>query len=180
MQFYENGKFIWRVTYSHVIAYFVAGILALNFMNYETLFATEPLSFWMKPIDSAIIALAPSLQIIRGMIIALVLLPLKKAFVEDRRGFLKLALLIYGLSSISTIAAAPESFEGIVYTKLPLHIHLLGLPETMIYVSLFCLLLWISYRLEKKYVFIISVISVGIIALLSIAGYLSRIGILKA
>lgn len=43
------ATFLWRITAIHTIAYFIAGIFALIFMNYKSLFTTEALSI-MRPI----------------------------------------------------------------------------------------------------------------------------------
>ena len=36
--------FLWRVTYSHTIAYWLAGVFAVTFLNYREIFASESLS----------------------------------------------------------------------------------------------------------------------------------------
>ena len=47
-------KFIWRVTYAHTIAYAIAGILMMIFMNYDEIWAMEIMSFY-RPIDDPIL-----------------------------------------------------------------------------------------------------------------------------
>lgn len=172
----RGGVFVWRVVYSHTIAYFLAGLFAVVFMNYREHYASASLSLLMRPVDSAIVALGPALQILRGLIIALVLYPLRKVFIGEKRGILKLALLLFGVSYLSTIGPTPGSFEGIVYTVLPLQYHLLGLPETLLYVALFCAILWGSYRLEKKWVLIASIVCVSIVCCFSVLGFLAATG----
>jgi len=172
----EIKPFLWRIIYSHMIAYFVAGLFAVTFMNYKEHFASDTLALLMRPVDSPIVALGPIFQIIRGLIIGLVLLPLRKCFVEDKNGFLKLALLIFGLSAVSTIGPTPGSFEGIVYTILPIQYHLLGIPETIIYILLFIAILSFSYKNNKRWVSILAIVFVFIICIFSILGYLSAIG----
>lgn len=168
--------FLWRITYSHMIAYFVAGLFAVTFMNYRTHYASESLSYLMRSVESPIVALGPGLQIVRGLILGIILLPLRKTFVEDKTGFLKLALLLLGLSYLSTIGPTPGSFEGFVYTILPIQYHILGLPETILYLTLFTAILWGSYKKEKRWIFVLSIIAVTIICLLSVLGYLSATG----
>lgn len=171
-----TGSFLWRIIYSHVIAYFVAGLFAVIFMNYREHYASASLSLLMLPVDSPRVALGPMLQLVRGLIIGFVLLPLKKSFIDEKYGYLKLALLVLGLSAISPIGPAPGSFEGIIYTVLPLQYHLLGIPETLLYVALFTLFLRFSYRREKRWVFVLSIVFVCIICLFSLLGYLSATG----
>ena len=68
----ENGSFVWRVTYAHVIAYFIAGLFAVTFLGYREAYATATLSVLMRQVNEPIVALGPALQILRGLIIALV------------------------------------------------------------------------------------------------------------
>ncbi len=168
--------FIWRVTYSHIIAYFIAGLFAVTFMNYREHYSSDTLSLLMRAVDSPIVALGPMLQLIRGLIIGLVLFPFRSCFLENKNGFLKLALLIFGLSAVSTIGPTPGSFEGIIYTILPIQYHLLGIPETIIYILLFIVILNYSYNSNKRWVSILPVVLVCIIFIFSILGYFAAIG----
>jgi len=175
----ENLKFVWRITVAHTIAYCIAGILALNLFDYENWFSSGMLSLFMRPTTAPIVALGgTSLQIIRGIIIALVLLPMRKVFTEEKHGFLKLGLLVLGLSVISTFAAATGSFEGLIYTKLPVIEHLMGYPEAIIWISLFVGILWVFYKFEKKVINVIAIILLILITILGVMGYLNALGIL--
>ena len=71
-------------------------------MNYRDLFATDVISSFMKPVDEPIVVLGPVLQIFRGILLALVLLPLRKVFFEEKNGLMKLGVIILGLSLLST------------------------------------------------------------------------------
>ncbi len=164
------GNFIWRVCSAHVIAYFIAGVFALFIMDYRSEFLTEPLSSLMKPVESPWIMLGPSLQIFRGMIIALVLIPVRR-FIFEKDGFIKLTVLILGLSFISTIGPAPGSFDGYIYTVFPLRYHLIGIPEALLYTLLFSGIISFWYKSGKKWITIISIIFVAIIMFLSISGF---------
>ena len=166
----------WKITYSHTIAYFIAGILAMSIMDYKHLFSTEYFSF-MRPIDAPIIPLFMGLQIFRGLLIALILLPLQKTFFEEKHGLLKLGLVMIGFSLLFTFAAAPGSFEGFLYTIIPFQYQIIGYPESIIYFSLFLLLLHISNKYgQKKIVTILAIIFVLLIILMSMAGYLVSSG----
>ena len=175
---FENKKdiwfFIWRISYSHVIAYFIAGIFAVLVMGYQEAYLSESLSF-MRPVDSAIVALGPSLQIFRGLILSLVLLPLKKTFTEGKNGFLKLGILILGLSLFSTIGPTLGSFDGYIYTNIPFMYQILGYPESFLYVLLFTSILWISYKKQTKLLDILAILAVVLICGMSIMGYLFAI-----
>ena len=129
--------FCWRVLSAHTVAYFVAGIFALLFLDYQEHFSSESLSLLMRPVDSPWVAAGSGLQDFRGLIIALVLYPFRKVFLGSKRGGFKLWLLVMGLSFFSTIRPAPGSFEGYIYTILPVQYHLLGIPEALLYTTLF-------------------------------------------
>lgn len=162
-----------------MIAYFIAGITAFYFMNYREHYSSQSLSLLMRPTDSPWVAIGPSLQLFRGILIALVLYPYRKVFLEESRGILKLAWLIFGISFLSTIGPTPGSFEGYLYTILPVQYHLLGIPETVIYVFIFSFLSVRWYKNQKKIYTAFSIAAVFIIVLLSAMGVLKALGILK-
>jgi hypothetical protein len=172
-------NYFWRITYSHTIAYFIAGVLAIGIMDYKTLFSLEFMSF-MRPIDAPIVALAPCLQIFRGILIALILLPLRKVFFEEKHGLIKLGLVMIGFSLLLTFAAAPGSFEGFVYTKIPVLYQIIGYPEAVVYISLFMLLLFVSKIYgHKKIVNILAIIFLLLIIFMSIMGFLRNSGVIN-
>jgi len=169
----ENFKFLWRVIAAHVIAYFIAGIFAMNFFDYANKFSSGILSCIMKPVSDPIVALGgTSLQFIRGIIIALILLPLRKVFTEQKNGFLKLGLLILGLSVFSTFGPTFGSIEGLIYTKMSIGEQIImGYPEAIIWISLFVGTLWVLYKFEKKLLDIIANVLLALIVLMGIVGY---------
>jgi hypothetical protein len=171
-------EFIWRITSAHTISYFIAGIFALIFMNYKQQFGGEIISEIMRPFDSPWVALGSGLQIIRGLILSLILLPFREILIS-RKGWVKLSGLLLGLSYFLTIGPTFGSFEGYIYTKISLQYHLLGIPETLIYIYLFTLSLSLWYRKEKKVFNRISIIIVILIILMSLLGLLSSLGIIE-
>jgi len=171
----------WQVTYAHSIAYFIAGVIAMAFMNYETIWATEIMSGFYRPIESPIVGLGGTiLQIPRGILIALFILPLRKVFFEEKLGLLKLGLIIFGFSVISTIGAVCSSYEGFIYLMLPLEIHLIGYFECILYISLFIGILFLAQKFaHKKIAVILPVILIILLILMGIMGYLAAIGVLS-
>ncbi|MCL2157058.1 MAG: hypothetical protein FWH54_03445 [Methanobrevibacter sp.] len=167
----DIGMFIWRVSYSHLIAYFIAGIFAVMVMGYQEHFLSETLSF-MLPVNSAIVALGPGLQIFRGIFLSLVLIPLKNTFTEEKNGFAKLGILILGLSLFLTIGPTQGSFDGFIYTKIPFMYQILGYPEAFLYTLIFITILWFSYKKQERILDIIAIFAVIIICTLSIMGFL--------
>ena len=167
----ETIIFTWRVTSLHVITYFIVGILAMNIFNYKDVFTSGNLSSFMKPTDSAVVALGPSLQILRGLIFALVLWPFKAIFLNEKYGWRKLWMLFIGLSILSTFGPALGSIDGMIYTTIPIRQQLLFLPELILQSFLLSFLICYWYRKPKKVYRIMSIIFVALIVLVSIAGY---------
>ena len=167
-------KYFWVITYAHTISYFVAGVIAITFFDYHDWWATEAFTAFYRDLSMPIIALGGGfLQIFRGIIVALILLPLRKTFFEEKYGLLKLALIIFGFSIVSTYGAVITSFEGLIYLKVPLIYHIRGIPEGIIWLSLFIGILFISIKYShKKIVTILSVIIMLLISFMSIMGYL--------
>jgi hypothetical protein len=174
----NSYKFIYRIAVAHTLAYFFAGIFAIVFMNYKAHIASDSLGLLMLPADSPMVALGPGLNILRGIILGFILLSVRTMILGDK-GFLKLAILTFGMSFISTIGPAPGSFEGYIYTKLPVQYHLLGIPEALLYVFLFAGILWLWYKSEKKYFNGIAITLVVLILLMSFAGYMQAQGLLN-
>ncbi|MCP3928556.1 MAG: hypothetical protein GY705_05580 [Bacteroidetes bacterium] len=170
--------FIWRIAASHTIAYFIAGIFALLVLRYDEIFNTGALSF-MRPTDSAWVAAGPGLQIVRGILLALFLYPFRSIFFNTKNGWLKFWTLTFGLSYLLTISAATGSFEGIIYTNIPLKYHLIGLPEILLYVTLFTVFMWGWYKSSKKIYSILSIVFVFIILLMSVMGALAALGYIQ-
>ena len=171
-------KYFWQVTYAHTISYFIAGMIAMTFFDYQEWWSSEYISAFYRDIESPIVALGGGfLQIFRGIIIALILLPLRKIFFEEKFGLLKLALIVFGFSIVSTYAAAITSFDGLIYLKVPIIYHIKGIPEGLIWLSLFIGILYISIKYShKKIVTVMSIILVILIALMSIIGYFDASG----
>ena len=174
-------KYIWQVTYAHTISYFIAGIIAMAFFDYGEWWASQYISAFYRDVESPIVALGGGfLQIFRGIIVALILLPLRKTFFEEKYGLLKLALIIFGFSIVSTYGAVIASFEGLIYLKVPFIYHINGIPEGLIWLSLFIGILFISIKYShKKIVTVLSIVFVALIALMTITGYFAAMGYLQ-
>lgn len=129
-----------RIVATHVITYLFFGLVMSNLLGYEELFQREIIRDIMLPIDTNVL-LAIAMQPVRGLLFALALWPIWDVFINNKLGWLYLwgIYLVFGI--LSTTAAAPCSIEGILYTKLPLWYHLLGLPEIMLQTLTFSVLL---------------------------------------
>ncbi|MCL2067067.1 MAG: hypothetical protein FWG99_06345 [Treponema sp.] len=170
--------YFWQITSAHTISYFIAGIIAVTFFDYREWWATEAFSAFYRDINSPIVALGGGfLQIFRGIFVALILLPVRKTFFEEKYGLLKLALIIFGFSVVSTYGAVITSFEGLIYLKVPFIYHIKGIPEGLIWLSLFIGILYISIKYShKKIITILSIVFVVLISLLTIMGYFGAMG----
>ena len=166
-------EFLWRVIAVHIITYFLAGGLAYTIFSYDKLYATGTLQYLMKPVTSMWIAAGPALQIFRGILFALVLWPFRKIILFEKYGWLKLWLLFVGLAILGTAGASPGSFEGIIYSKLSLHEHFTGLPETLLQTLLFSVLLFYWYKKPSRTFNIIIIVLLVLVMLMSVAGAFS-------
>ncbi|MEJ2594607.1 MAG: hypothetical protein P8100_05670 [bacterium] len=173
------STFVLRITASHTVTYFLAGLVAMSLLKYDELFSSGSLSH-MRSTDSVWIAAGPALQIIRGFFLGISLYPFRSVFLETKFGWGKFWFLIFGLTYLFTFAAAVGSFEGFIYTNYPIRVHLLGLPEVLLYVSLFTIMLWAWYKKPVKAFTLISVIATCIVVLLSIMGMLVATGVMDA
>jgi hypothetical protein len=138
-------SFLVKVTIAHAASYFVVGIVAATVFDYESLFAEPVISDYMRGFGSVALFVGPLVQVLRGLITALVLLPFRSVL-ATRHGWLWLWLLLVGIGILSTSAAAPSSLEGVVYTKLPLWYHFIGLPEMLVQTLIFSVLVWLVAR----------------------------------
>jgi hypothetical protein len=98
---------------------------------------------YMLPISQHDVLIGPFLQPVRGLIFAIGLWPIRRLLIEHKHGWLVLWGLLVTVGILSTPAAAPGSIEGVLYTKLPLWYHLMGLPEILLQTLVFSIwLMW--------------------------------------
>ena len=164
------GTFFWRVMSSHMISYFILGLIAFILLDYKETFENPPMSYLMRSIDSPWVVAGPMLQVIRGFVFSVVLWTIKDSFLFKEYGWLKLWGLIVGLSILSTTGPAPGSIEGMIYTKIPIVDQLKGYFEVLPQTMLFSLFLNYWYMKPKKAWNIISIALVIIIFFFSSMG----------
>jgi hypothetical protein len=166
------GPFAWRVISLHMLTYFIFGILAYFFLDYRKVFETTDLRYLMIPTTSPWVAAAPALQVFRGLLFALVLYPLAAEFTWRRNGALVLWGLFLGLAILGTCGPSPGSFEGLVFTKIPWQIQLLGLLEVVPQTLFFSLGLVWWCRKPARWKNVVSGVVVGLIVFVSVAAFL--------
>jgi hypothetical protein len=140
--------FVARTTVIHVVTYFLAGLLFSNLLDYRSAFEQPVIRDYMVEFGSTAAYVGPVVQVIRGVLFGLVLLPFRRSL-DSRLGWLWLWLLIVVLGIVSTPAAAPSSLEGLVYSQIPLWYHLFGLPEVLVQTLIFSVLVWALVRFPR-------------------------------
>jgi hypothetical protein len=166
-------RFFARVAATHMVTYFVAGVLAFFLLDYATTFQSEHFACWMRPTTSKWVAIGPGLQWIRGLVFAAALYPFRHVFLEGARGWLKLWGLLVGLGILSTYGPAPGSVEGLIYTTIPPLGQLRGLSEVVGQSLAFSVLLVAWYRRPGRAWGVVLYSLTVLVILMSVAGVLA-------
>lgn len=136
-------RFVFSVVGSHVATYFVAGLIASRAFSYQALLEQPVIRDYYLPYGSVDVVRFAVLQVVRGILFGLVLLPLRGFLAATRAGWLWLWLVFLVVGILGTPAAAPGSLEGVIYTRLPVWFHLIGLPEIALQTLAFS---WLVHR----------------------------------
>jgi hypothetical protein len=172
--------FVWRVTATHMLTYFVAGLAALTLFDYASLYATTDLRLLMRPTDSPWVAAGPALQVIRGTMFGVVLWPLAERITSGWRGGLELFGLVVGLAVFGAAGPAPGSLEGFLFTTVPPEVQLLGLPEVVVQTAAFSLLLSWWCRKPARWLDVAAGIGIALVLVVSVLGVLAATGVIDA
>lgn len=169
---------ILKSSVTHTLTYFLMGILAYNFLNYEDSFVVGALENYMRPTDSAWVAAGPGLQWIRGIIFALAFYPLRDIFFGKKNGWLILGWVLTALGILSTFGAAPASIEGMIYTNYPTNIfsYVEVVPQAFLFAGL--LYYWVNHP-EKKWLNWVLGIFFVLVVLMSALGVMAANGMLQ-
>ena len=170
------ATFFWRVYATHLLSYTLLGMIASTLLDYREIFDNSAI---YRAYESPWIPAGMALQIVRGLLFAIVLWFFKDVFLFQKYGWLKLWLLVTGLATLSTTAAAPGSVEGFIYTTIPWSEQIKGYLEVVPQVGLFSFLLCKWYDRPSKAVNIISVVLVVFLVLMSIMGVMAATGNLQ-
>ena len=145
----------------------------------KSLIASDTLSAIMRPYESPLVALGPSLQAINGFFMSIILYRIRNQIINEKNGWITLFFLVAGFSIFAPQAPAPGTFEGFIYTKITIMEHIVGLPECFLYSLLFSFGFYKWFRKPKKIWNILAISIISIRGLISLLGYLSSVGILK-
>ncbi len=135
-------RFAARVVLVHTATYFIFGLIMANLIDYQEIYKMKPISEFMRPFGSPWVVAGPFLQPLRGLLLAISLWPFRQLIIAKKNGWLLIWGLFVVFGILSPPAAAPCSIEGVIYSKLPLWYHLLGLPEIMLQTLAFSLILF--------------------------------------
>ena len=136
----KTFKYVLYVTMAHCLTYFICGVIFSAVMRYNWWWQQPVMSDYFRSFSGPASALGPLLQIVRGHLFALILIPIKDFLKEQKLGWLWLWLLFLGIGIWGAPAAAPASIEGMIYSKLPLPFHFVGMPEVCSQTLLFSIL----------------------------------------
>ena len=100
-----------------------------------------------RSLDSTIVRMAPVFQIFRGAFFAFILYPFYNTLIKSDYAWVKMFFLIWGFSLIGSVAPIPGSIEGIIYTKMSLAEHLIGIPEVTVQIFVFS---WFFVKWENR------------------------------
>lgn len=137
----EFLQFAFVTILMHTVTYFIFGAIFSNLFDYPFLFAQDIIKDFMQPITSENILYGPFLQPLRGILFSIAIYPLRELLIEKKNAWLILwgLFLVFGI--LSTPGPAPCSIEGVIYTKLPLSFHLIGIWEISLQTLAFSYLL---------------------------------------
>jgi hypothetical protein len=130
-----------RAMVVHTVTYFLFGVVMSRVFGYERVFRLETIRDFMRPLDSPFVLAGPMLQPLRGLVLAIGAWPLRGFLLEHRRGWLVLWGVFLAFGILGPPGAAPCSMEGVIYSKLPLWFHLMGLPEIGLQTLVFSIVL---------------------------------------
>ena len=147
------GGIVGRTVVTHTVTYFVMGLLALTLLDYARVFAETGLSALMRPTSDPLVMAGPLFQPIRGLLYGVVFYLLRDVFFGTRRGWLVMWVVLMVVGSINTSGPVTGSVEGLIYTTLPLWVHLRGVPEVLLQTFLLSVIVfhWVRHP-EKRWI----------------------------
>lgn len=141
-----------KTVVAHTVTYLIAGILAYSIFNYPRLFSKTELRFFMRQTSHPLVKLGVIFQPLRGVIFGIAFFILRDSFFTQSNGWLLMWIVLVCLSILSTFGPTPSSIEGVLFTKLPLRIHLIGLPEILLqsFLLSFVVYYWVNNPEEHR------------------------------
>ena len=158
---------------THTVTYFVMGVLAYVLLDYHRLYAETELRHLMRPTTDALVMAGPLFQPLRGLIFGAVFVIIRRSWLGQPRGWLRLWVVLVFLSILGTFGPSPGSIEGAIYTTLPLRLHAIGVPEVLLQALLLSVIVWywVSHT-EKRWLRWTMGIAFGVVLALPALGLL--------
>lgn len=141
-------RFVTSAALGQVVTYLLVGLIASRALDYADILGRPAISAYYLPYGSVDFVVSTVLQLVRGILFGLVLLPFRGVLAGSRWGWLWLWTVFVAVGILGTPAAAPSSFEGLLYTRIPLWFHAVGLPEMLLQTLLFSVLVHRALRAE--------------------------------
>jgi|GEM_PF-347811 len=141
------APFAVKVAVVHTLTYAAFGLVMSAVFGYQRVFEQAVVRDYMRPYDSPFVLAGPLLQPIRGLVIAMALWLIRPLIFDGRQRWLTVWAMLVLIGIIAAPSAAPNSIEGVIYTKLPLWYHLGGLPELLLQTLTFSIVLerWVMH-----------------------------------
>ena len=140
-----------RTMVAHTITYFFMGVLAASVLDYKAALARPELACWMRQFGDPLLMAGPLFQPIRGLVFALVFYPLRESLFGKKNGWLLMSWMLVALGILCTFGPAPGSFEGMVFTRLPILGQVTGwlevVPQAFLLSALLCY--WVNRPAKK-------------------------------
>lgn len=143
-----GGYFI-RFIILHVLTYTVIGVIFFQLQDYERAFKVQEYFELFRPLDHPLVMYSMFIQILRGAILVALLYPFHNSFMKEKRGWLLLFTILFGLTAFGSLVSIPNFIERITEVSFFQAVleNTVGLPEIIVQILLFsCLFI----RWEKK------------------------------
>lgn len=131
-----------------MITYLICGMIFSTLFHYDELFRLGNTQYFMREFGGTSSMIGPAIQIVRGILLGIVLWVIKDAYWGKPYAWLRVWVLLVGIGIICTPGPAPCSLEGIIYTQLPMEVHIKGAPEIWVQTLLFSI--WITKDIKIK------------------------------
>lgn len=165
----------------HTVTYFIVGLLSFALLDYTAKYADTVVSGFMRQTDHPLVAAGPAFQVLRGLLFGIVFYVLRDVIFTQKRGWLRLWLVLVIVGILSPFGAAPSSIEGMLYTVLPTWFHIAGFPEVFVQSGLLAFFThyWLNHS-EKKWLGWVFGIIFVLVILMSALGALAAMGFLPS
>jgi hypothetical protein len=132
---------------THTVTYFIMGALAFAAFDYPHLYAETSFRYIMRQTTEPLVMAGPLFQPLRGLIFGIAFFLLRDSLFGQEKGWLRMWAVLVCLSIVGTFGPTPASVEGMIYTTLPLRLHVIALPEVLIqaFFLSFIVCYWVSH-----------------------------------